>query len=56
MNLRRTYLKFLLLLPVATIFVSGCKRSEAAFDGRTLEKRPHVETVAPEDRKDAFRP
>ena len=35
---------------------SGCHRSEDAFDDRTLEQRPHVETVKPEDRKDAFRP
>ena len=36
--------------------VSGCQRSQDAFDDRTLEKRPHVETVKPDDRKDAFRP
>lgn len=35
---------------------TGCQRSQDAFDDRTLEKRPHVETVKPEDRKDAFRP
>ena len=35
---------------------SGCSRSKDAFDDRPLEKRPHVETVQPEDRKDAFRP
>jgi hypothetical protein len=56
MNLRRQTWKLVLILPIAAIFIGGCKRSESAFDGRTLEKRPHVETVAPEDRKDAFRP
>lgn len=41
---------------VALAVLSGCRRSEEVFDDRTLEKRPHVETVKPEDRKDAFRP
>jgi len=35
---------------------SGCKRSEDASDTRTLEQRPHTETVRPVDRSDAFRP
>jgi len=35
---------------------SGCKRSEEAYDNRTLEKRSHVETTKPDDRKDPFRP
>jgi hypothetical protein len=34
----------------------GCKRSEEAFDDRTLERRSHIETVKPVDKKDAFRP
>jgi hypothetical protein len=48
----------LLALPLAALLaaVPGCKRSEDAFDDRTLEKRSHVETVQPTDRKDAFRP
>ena len=49
----------LLLGSIATgslLLQSGCQRSQDAFDDRTLEKRPHVETVKPEDRKDAFRP
>ncbi len=36
--------------------LSGCKRSEEAYDNRTLEKRSHVETTKPDDRKDPFRP
>lgn len=39
-----------------TTCVSGCKRSEESMDDRTLEKRSHVETVKPVDRKDPFRP
>jgi hypothetical protein len=35
--------------------VSGCHR-EDPNDERTLEKRPHTETVKPVDRSDAFRP
>jgi len=38
------------------MLAAGCKRSEDATDDRTLEKRSHIETVKPEDRKDAFRP
>lgn len=55
-NFRRQASKFMLLIPVVTLFAGGCKRSEEAGDDRTLERRPHVETVKPEDRKDAFRP
>jgi hypothetical protein len=36
--------------------LTGCRRSEEAYDDRPLEKRSHVETVQPVDRKDAFRP
>ncbi len=36
--------------------VSGCSRSQADLDDRTLEKRSFIETVRPEDRKDPFRP
>ena len=43
-------------LAAILLAVSACKRSEDALDDRTLEKRSHVETVKPEDRKDAFRP
>lgn len=43
------------LLAVA-LSAAGCRRSQDAFDDRTLEKRSHVETVRPEDKKDAFRP
>ena len=35
---------------------TGCHRSEDAYDDRTLEKRPHTETVKPDDRRDVFRP
>jgi hypothetical protein len=35
--------------------LSGCHREDPS-DERTLEKRPHTETVAPEDRSNAFRP
>jgi hypothetical protein len=41
---------------LALLTALGCSRSKDAFDDRPLEKRPHVETVQPEDRKDAFRP
>ena len=44
------------LAAIALSWLSGCKRSDEVFDDRTLEQRPHVETVKPEDRKDAFRP
>ena len=40
----------------ALVLLGGCRRSQDVFDDRTLEKRPHVETVKPDDRKDAFRP
>ncbi len=40
----------------ALLSVSGCRRSADDFDNRTLEKRPHVETVAPENKADPFRP
>jgi len=36
--------------------LTGCHRSEDAYDNRTLEQRSHVETTHPEDRKDPFRP
>ena len=45
-----------LLAVFGLMLLGGCRRSEEVFDDRTLEKRPHVETVKPEDRKDAFRP
>ena len=46
-----------LLLSAALLSaLAGCKRSNDAFDDRTLEKRSHVETVKPVDRSDAFRP
>ncbi|HYF49597.1 MAG TPA: hypothetical protein VEJ63_09340 [Planctomycetota bacterium] len=38
------------------ITASGCKRSDDHRDARTLEQRPHTETVRPVDRSDAFRP
>ena len=44
------------LAAASLLAMTGCQRSQDAFDDRTLEKRPHVETVKPEDRKDAFRP
>lgn len=49
--IRRLVLAAFLLLSLG-----ACKRSEDAFDDRTLEKRPHTETVKPEDKRDAFRP
>jgi hypothetical protein len=45
-----------LLAVLALGLLSGCHRSDDAGDDRTLEKRSHVETVKPEDRKDMFRP
>ena len=45
-----------LVLAALALGLSGCHRSEDAFDNRTLEKRPLVETVKPEDRGDMFRP
>jgi hypothetical protein len=43
-----------LLLALAA---TGCKRGhEEDFNDRTLEKRPHVETVRPENKADPFRP
>lgn len=41
---------------LALSWLAGCHRSDEVGDDRTLEKRSHVETVQPEDRKDAFRP
>jgi len=55
-TLRWKAIVLLLAVTVALAVVSGCRRSEEALDDRTLEKRPHVETVKPEDRRDAFRP
>ena len=46
----------MLLAVTAVTLLGGCHRSEEVLDDRTLEKRPHVETVKPDDRKDAFRP
>ncbi len=46
----------MLVALTAIVLLGGCRRSEEVFDDRTLEKRPHVETVKPDDRKDAFRP
>jgi hypothetical protein len=57
--LRRRFVRNLCatgLAAASLLSVTGCQRSQDAFDDRTLEKRPHVETVKPEDRKDAFRP
>ncbi|HYG76274.1 MAG TPA: hypothetical protein VEK08_14815 [Planctomycetota bacterium] len=58
MSAIKRYRKSALLLAVlgSMLAVSGCKRSQDAFDDRTLEKRPHTESVRPADRKDAFRP
>lgn len=53
-SLKRTLV--LLAVAVSLTVLAGCRRSEEVFDDRTLEKRPVVETVKPEDRKDAFRP
>jgi len=47
---------FLVLATVLLSVLSGCKRSEENYDDRTLEKRSHVESVQPVDRKDPFRP
>ncbi len=44
------------LLTMALVQITGCHRSEDDFDDRPLAQRPHVETVAPPDRKDIFRP
>ena len=46
----------LLLAVIALTWLGGCRRSNDVLDDRTLEQRPHVETVKPEDRRDAFRP
>ena len=46
----------LLAVSLSLLALSGCKRSDEAYDDRTLEKRPHTESVKPVDRKDAFRP
>ena len=54
--MQRTKALFLFALAVVVLGVTGCHRSTEDFDDRTLEKRPHIETVAPEDRKDPFRP
>lgn len=44
-------------LAAATLVIAGCAhRTEDDFDDRTLAKRPHVETMKAEDRKDIFRP
>ena len=53
---RRFRAVLFVFLAAALLAAYACKRSEDAFDDRTLEKRSHVETVKPEDRKDAFRP
>jgi hypothetical protein len=45
-----------LFLALAALQLSGCHRSEADFDDRTLGQKPHVETVTPENRRDVFRP
>ncbi|MGD0088449.1 MAG: hypothetical protein ABSE73_00885 [Planctomycetota bacterium] len=45
-----------LLAVIALSLLGGCKRGDDPPDDRTLEQRPHVETVKPDDRKDAFRP
>jgi len=54
----KRYVKVALVSMTVAILITatGCKRSEEALDDRTLEKRSHVETVKPVDRKDAFRP
>jgi hypothetical protein len=44
------------VVAASLVLAAGCQRSEEVHDDRTLEKRSHVETVKPEDRKDAFRP
>jgi hypothetical protein len=45
-----------LFLAATLVGIAGCHRTEDDFDDRTLAKRPHVETVKPDDRKDIFRP
>jgi hypothetical protein len=52
----RYVLKLILAGFVLAISATGCKRSEEDFDNRTLEKRPHTETVKPENKADPFRP
>ncbi|MCY3018902.1 MAG: hypothetical protein NTW87_07735 [Planctomycetota bacterium] len=56
MRVSKSLARTLALVLFALSLLGGCKRSEDAFDDRTLEKRPITETVRPEDRRDAFRP
>lgn len=49
-------LMLMALLAAGLVSLAGCKRSEEAYDNRTLEKRSHVESVKPDNRADPFRP
>ncbi|MEI6236070.1 MAG: hypothetical protein WCT04_23695 [Planctomycetota bacterium] len=53
-KMKNMVLAFALIMTV--LGTVGCHRTEDDFDDRTLAKRPHVETMKPEDRKDIFRP
>jgi hypothetical protein len=44
-----------LLLTGSLCLLNGCRRGEEASDTRTLEQRPHTQTVQPDDRRDVFR-
>jgi hypothetical protein len=47
----------IVILAVAGWLLPGCLRqNESDFDNRTLEKKPVVETVKPDSRRDPFRP
>jgi hypothetical protein len=52
---RKTMAMFVFVCGMILTGLSGCHR-EDPNDERTLEKRPHTETVKPVDRSDAFRP
>jgi hypothetical protein len=54
--MRKAFAVSVLMALSGLLSLSGCKRGEDAFDNRTLEQRPHVETVKPVDRTDPFRP
>ncbi|HEY3323450.1 MAG TPA: hypothetical protein VGP72_23555 [Planctomycetota bacterium] len=55
-SFRRLKVAALAAVGCALLLSAGCKRSEEAMDDRPLEKRSFMETVKPDDRKDAFRP
>jgi hypothetical protein len=47
----------LVLVGGAVLLLPACaRRSDADFDNRTLEKKPVVDTVQPETRRDPFKP